>query len=471
MKAFQVCFALASFAMGALSSSVNADVSHIGIETMDFEAGELPKLNVNVVSDHNDLTLLSFYIRQKYKNTVVLEKLLVDDHKQNTFILRGQEKIIDPNSTLIVSEFREGKWQQYSPVTLFNKKFTVQNDGTQASMPVAIKTLKSSPAYKQRYQATAKEAANQPSYSSSQSYFDDKASNHPKNQTYPQANYACAINKSSEDTLWTVASNHAKKWGTNVFGAMLAIYEANPQAFVKNNIQKLKSDSQLNCPTEDVLAQYQDANQDKAKFDAVVAGETLTSITYAEHDGLVQTDDDMTMSVESSELESQVADIEYVEELIEDSQQQTAAVTALTEQQVMNEVDNPINSSSEVDTAVNDNAELAIHIPDEAEVPDVAADDIESIAYSSEACEINKLPDDSLWRIAMRKHEQWQTNVFGAMLAIYDANPNAFANGQIIKLRADSNLVCPSKDILQQYDSLQADKQKFDDLVNRSQQG
>ena len=69
MKAFQVCFALASFAVGVLSSSVNADVSHIGIEAMDFEAGELPKLNVNVVSDHNDLTLLTFYIRQKYKNT------------------------------------------------------------------------------------------------------------------------------------------------------------------------------------------------------------------------------------------------------------------------------------------------------------------------------------------------------------------------------------------------------------------
>ena len=184
----------------------------------------------------------------------MLEKLLVDDHRQNTFVLRGEEKIIDPDSSLIVSEYRDGKWQQYSPISLFNNDMNKISASTQVNKPVAIKTMKSSDAYKQRYQAVAKDSLAKPEYSYGRS--STTASTITKSTAYSApATSGCMIDKTSADTLWAVASNHAKSWGTNVFGAMVAIYQTNPNAFINHNIKKLKSDSNTLCQ---VLNQIQE---------------------------------------------------------------------------------------------------------------------------------------------------------------------------------------------------------------------
>ena len=84
---------------------------------------------------------------------------------------------------------------------------------------------------------------------------------------------------------------------------------------------------------------------------------------------------------------------------------------------------------------------------------------------SSSDISIDKQPEDSLWRVATAKHKSWHTNIFGAMLAIYEANPNAFAQQKINMLMADAKLNCPSQEILDQYQDAQAAKVKFDDLV------
>jgi len=406
MKISQICFALAGLAIGSLSQSVIADVSHIGIEAMGFEAGELPKLNVNVVSDHNDASLLTFYIRQKYKNTVVLEKLLVDDHKENTFILHGEEKIIDPNSSLIVSEYRDGKWQQYSPVSLFDGDVNKVSANLQDNQPVAIKTMKSSDTYKQNYQAVAKENQAKPEYDYQPST--SAASNELSSPAVQvQIPLDCMINKTSTDTLWTLASNNAKAWGTNVFGAMVAIYQTNPSAFINQNIKKLKADSQLACPSAETLAQFTSPNQDKKTFDALVINSLPQSNSAQEN----------SVDIALKEDEPQSAKNELVEASNEE-----------------------LTSPEEVETVIEEQ-------------------------LTSTECSIDKQPDDSLWSVAATYHKSWNTNIFGAMLAMYDANPNAFAQQKINFLRADAKLSCPSKDILEQYHDAQADKVKFDDLV------
>ncbi|WP_434939734.1 FimV/HubP family polar landmark protein [Shewanella sp. HL-SH8] len=426
MKAFQVCIALAAFAASVFTQPAVADVSHIGIEAMDFEAGELPKLNVNVVSDHNDLSLLTFYIRQKYKNTIVLEKLIVDDHKQNTFILRGEEKIIDPNSSLIVSEYRSGKWQQYSPVSLFKGDLGKQTASHQADKPVAIKTMKSSTAYKQRHQNVVAQPQAKPESRYSSSIASTSSSTSNRYSSSADASQSdCIINKSVEDTLWKLGISNAKQWGTNVFGAMIAIYETNPDAFIDHNIQKLKADSKLNCPSGEMLAQFQSPNQDKLSFDALVAGE----IPKAEHNNvnaqveMVQSDDQQSQMVKASE------------------------VTALPEAiEVIETIEDEI-----VSIGVSDNEPVA-------DEPTLISE-----------CVINKLPQDSLWSVATANHKQWNTSIFGAILAIYEVNPSAFSGQNIQQLRADATLDCPSEDILKQYQNAQADKLKFDELVARQQ--
>lgn len=426
MKAFQVCIALAAFAASVFTQPAVADVSHIGIEAMDFEAGELPKLNVNVVSDHNDLSLLTFYIRQKYENTIVLEKLIVDDHKQNTFILRGEEKIIDPNSSLIVSEYRDGKWQQYSPVSLFKDNVDLRSASQQADKPVAIKTMKSSNTYIQRYQAEAAGTQAQSDYSAKAVAVSASSAAY---QSLPanDSQYRCVINQIAGDTLWNLGLSNAKQWGTNVFGAMIAIYETNPDAFIDHNIQKLKADSKLNCPSGEILAQFQSPNQDKLSFDALVAGK----IPNAEHNNvnaqveMVQSDDQQSQRVKASEVTALPETIEVIE-TIEDE------IVSL-----------------------------------EVSESELVADESNSISE----CVINKLPEDSLWRIATANHKQWNTSIFGAILAIYEVNPNAFAGQNIQQLRADASLDCPSEDILKQYQDAQADKIKFDQLVAEHKAG
>lgn len=424
MKAFQVCIALAAFAASVFTQPAVADVSHIGIEAMGFEAGELPKLNVNVVSDHNNLSLLTFYIRQKYKNTIVLEKLIVDDHKQNTFILRGEEKIIDPNSSLIVSEYRNGKWQQYSPVSLFKGGLEPQTASHQAAKPVAIKTMKSSNAYKQRHQ----NVATQPQVKSDSRYSpaiaNSSASTDNRYSSLAATSQSdCTINKSVEDTLWKLGTSNAKQWGTNVFGAMIAIYEANPDAFVDRNIQKLMASSKLSCPSVETLAQFQSPNQDKLMFDALVAGKMP--------------------KVNHNNAEEQV-------EIAHSSEQQPQPVK-----------DTEVASIPEAIEAIETIEDELVSL--EASENEPVADAL----YSHSECVIDKQPEDSLWRVATANHQQWNTSIFGAILAIYEVNPSAFAGQNIQQLRADATLDCPSEDILKQYQNPQEDKLKFDELVAR----
>ncbi|MCL1142084.1 FimV/HubP family polar landmark protein [Shewanella gaetbuli] len=438
MKAVQICVALAGLVVGIVSQQAVANVSHIGIEAMGFEAGELPKLNVNVVSDHNDLSLLTFYIRQKYKNTIVLEKLIVENHKQNTFILRGEERIMDPNSALIVSEYRDGKWQQYSPVRLFNrsaqfKSETADNYYTDGSQPVAIKTLKSSDEYKQRYQATA-----------------------TINHTH------CRINKTTQDTLWKVAADNATQWGTNVFGAMIAIYETNPQAFMGNNIQKLRADSPLDCPSGETLAQYQNLNEDKQTFDRLVAGKVQN----------VSTDETSQSSEFGSGISSDIStEISSKAELplTGDAIDEPILIEDMTKEQQADALPPSISPTS----TVNETESIAeagyAELTQPVEEQQAEATVEESVLLANNDCTIDKQSDDSLWRVAMGKYKQWQVNVFGAMLAIYEANPKAFAERKIHQLKADAKLECPSAELLSQYSDLQTDKQKFDALVAEHQ--
>jgi FimV-like protein len=82
----------------------------------------------------------------------------------------------------------------------------------------------------------------------------------------------CQLTYLAGETLWRIANRYANDWGVSVYGAMLAIYEANPAAFSKNKINALKSNAALSCPSKMILAQHANAKEAQAMFEAKEAG-------------------------------------------------------------------------------------------------------------------------------------------------------------------------------------------------------
>ncbi|MFB2641152.1 FimV/HubP family polar landmark protein [Shewanella bicestrii] len=74
------------------------------------------------------------------------------------------------------------------------------------------------------------------------------------------------------ETLWRIANRYAPEWKVSVYGAMLAIHDANPKAFSKNRINALKKDATLYCPSAEILARYPEAQAAKTSFEDREAG-------------------------------------------------------------------------------------------------------------------------------------------------------------------------------------------------------
>lgn len=91
-------------------------------------------------------------------------------------------------------------------------------------------------------------------------------------ETASQTPEHCQLTYLAGETLWRIANRYAKDWDVSVYGAMLAIYEANPVAFSKNRINALKSNAVLSCPSKMILDQHSDAKEARAVFEAKEAG-------------------------------------------------------------------------------------------------------------------------------------------------------------------------------------------------------
>lgn len=79
----------------------------------------------------------------------------------------------------------------------------------------------------------------------------------------------CQIIKDNSDTLWRIAECYKGQWNTSVYGAMLAIFEANMLAFSKQKIHLLLKDAPLHCSSPQILAQYDNPTVDKKVFEVI----------------------------------------------------------------------------------------------------------------------------------------------------------------------------------------------------------
>ncbi|MCH1930234.1 fimbrial protein FimV [Shewanella sp. A25] len=272
------------------SAAVQAKVSHVSINTRMFELGKYPKMRLNVITDNQDITRLEFVVQQSSGE----EKLMAEQLNRFLVLLTGVDDVTDPNARLSVREYRIDHWLEVKSLPLF--ELTLPTADKAAGAKAKASSLASTNSAKVTSQAAAHRT---PDISATQAMTSQSSSASTSGFSFPPEKTAvasgdsartiaqedeskqalvtqasntvnndgqCRLSFKAEETLWRIANRYADDWQLNVYGAMLAIYDANPKAFFKHKISALKKDATLVCPSASILKRYPNADKAKAEF-------------------------------------------------------------------------------------------------------------------------------------------------------------------------------------------------------------
>ncbi|MGI2146337.1 FimV/HubP family polar landmark protein [Shewanella frigidimarina] len=240
-----------------------AQVNHVSINSRQFELNNVPQLKMNIVAQNDDASRLRFYIRQLDDGQFQQQTLSVQSINRFLLQLNGTDVINDNNAQLIISEATPSGVVTLAVVAVFDAPYSFKSAtlttyiNKQRSAAVAETPVKDSsvihPVKKKTPQPSPTVALPRTSADSSSQ----------------QAN--CLIERDNRDTLWRIANRYKEQWHTSVYGAMLAIFEANLVAFSKQKIHLLLKDVPLNCPSAVILAEYNNKAIDKKVFEVIEA--------------------------------------------------------------------------------------------------------------------------------------------------------------------------------------------------------
>ncbi|AQS40433.1 hypothetical protein Sps_05364 [Shewanella psychrophila] len=246
------------FICGSISTAgyAYAQISHVSINEQQFILGGYPKFRLNIVSQDANLDKMQFVIRQSGSE----ERLMVKPINNFLLLVTGVEDVVDPSATLVVREYRVNKWRDVKVFTLFK--------GQQLSPELAVK---SSAAHLSMENQSSKVPSSDKMTSMSQASTQLTAGNNEKSAQYRNAliDESCTLNHTSEMTLWRIGTEHGKEWGIGTYGAMIAIFEANPKAFNQGKISGLRADISLRCPSLALKEKYSNAKMAKQAFEAL----------------------------------------------------------------------------------------------------------------------------------------------------------------------------------------------------------
>jgi FimV-like protein len=237
-----------------------AQVVHVSINSRQFELNKQPRLKVNVVAQNDDVSRLGFYIRQLDNGNVEQQKLTVNRINRFLFQLSGTDVVSDPNAQLMITQDTAAGVATLAVMAIFdapysvNSAILVSNVDNQQTSPVANTPVMSASKTRQVDNSLAQESSL-------------PASSRVKSAQQVR----CLIERDNSDTLWRIANRYKEQWHTSVYGAMLAIFETNLQAFSKQKIHLLVKDVQLNCPSTAILAEYNNKVFDKKVFEMIEA--------------------------------------------------------------------------------------------------------------------------------------------------------------------------------------------------------
>ncbi|WP_181317310.1 FimV/HubP family polar landmark protein [Shewanella algae] len=285
-----------------LTSVAIAETAHVSINQRMFELGHLPLIKVNVVADSEDMTRLEFIVRQQG----AAEKLMVQPINRYMVLLLGIDEVTDKQAELLVREYRINRWHELKRLPLFDTSVPVALRSNRArvfaeqipteSPQVAVSTqaienkaIENKTIEARAVQATAVSSKVVPSSAVQAQRVKavaGQSQSEPQSLGVPSASQAvaapglqvkalpietrepgCMLDFDGTETLWRVASRYAQSSHTHVYGAMLAIFDANPKAFSRGDIRNLRSDAKLHCPSSSLLQSYGDKTAAKEKFE------------------------------------------------------------------------------------------------------------------------------------------------------------------------------------------------------------
>jgi FimV-like protein len=246
-----------------------AQVNHVSINSRQFELNNLPQLKINIVAQNDDASRLGFYIRQLDDsldgNKVVQQKLAVQSINRFLLQLKGTDIISDVNAQLIVTEDTAKGAVTLAVMALFDAPYSV-NSATLVSNVVTSRVL---PVAKDTTSGKASNKHQQDDRRLEQASSVPEPSETSTAESSHQA--ICVIERDNSDTLWRIANRYKEQWHTSVYGAMLAIFEANLVAFSKQKIHLLLKDVVLHCPSKAILAEYNNKAVDRKVFEVIEA--------------------------------------------------------------------------------------------------------------------------------------------------------------------------------------------------------
>ena len=323
------------------SNSSFAEVTHVSINSRQSELKQPLALKLNWVARNVALADVGFYFRQDSDS----ELHLVSVKKINNYLLQLEAPLVvnNPLAELLIIEYQQHGRHLRANLAIF--KAPLSFNSANLSVDSAQYSVQTSQSQKK---------PNQPI-------------------TAPSTEGACIISRDNNETLWKIANRYKEKWNTNIYGAILAIFETNIGAFSNKRIHLLRKDVPLSCPSNRILAGYNDKSADRKIFEML----------QARH---------------------------------------------------QKKPNQPI-----------------------------------TVASTEGACIISRDNNETLWKIANRYKEKWNTNIYGAILAIFETNIGAFSNKRIHLLRKDVPLSCPSNRILAGYNDKSADRKIFQILQARYQ--
>lgn len=244
------------------TAAVWAQVSHVSINKRMFDLGSNPKMRVNVITDNQDMTRLKFVLHQSSGE----ETLMAEQLNRFLLLLTGVEDVTDPKARLLIREYRVDRWYEVKNLSLFEDTGSGESSTGQANAAV-VKPAKAPTMGTDLLTTQAPKSLSEPMLTT-----ESKLTTEPKTNSATASNAGECRLDYRDETLWRLANRYAGDWQLSVYGAMLAIHDANPGAFSKNRINFLRKDAILTCPSSEILARYPDAKAAKVSFQQRSAG-------------------------------------------------------------------------------------------------------------------------------------------------------------------------------------------------------
>ncbi|QYJ94181.1 FimV/HubP family polar landmark protein [Shewanella spartinae] len=239
---------------GLMSLPAWAKLTHVSINQRLSDLGQRPTLRVNIVAQSVNLDKVQFIVEQRSGS----ERLMVKPMNTYMLLLSGVEEVEDGEAQLVVKEYLVNNWQEVKRMPLFDAATAYQPSKSVKPKPVKSNT-------------PVKTAKTDKLPSQSLAVAQQSLASLPPVDAGDRVQQGCQLDYAPPQTLWRLGSSYAKQWQLSTYGAMLAIFEANPNAFNGGKINGLRADVTLKCPSTALKQRYQSADAARAAFEALAA--------------------------------------------------------------------------------------------------------------------------------------------------------------------------------------------------------